>query len=122
MWELTFIDFYGTKTCIPFYITERNVPLLLDNNVMSRSDLLAIQNILVIPADFIHLLSLKLHFAYIREWWQKLFLDPFTNVPTITKHLSSFCASFSILTEDEMPYQESPYSNREYVRNFAIRL
>ena len=49
IWDLPLIDINDVKVRIPFYITYGNGPLLLGNNILSKSNVLGEKNLLVIP-------------------------------------------------------------------------
>ena len=51
IWDLPLSDLNGIEVKIPFYLTLGDGPLLLGNKVISQSDVLGTQNLLVIPPN-----------------------------------------------------------------------
>ena len=95
---------------------------LLCNIVISKSNLLGVEQMLILPLEVLRTGSLKLHLPTFVNGEERSLRTYLHIVPKITKHFSSFFASVSLPTEEEKENQESPYSDQEYARNFAVRL
>ena len=121
-WVLPIVDVYGTEFPIPFYICEGNGPLLLGNSVIGTSDLLGREHMLVFPANCVQPGSPEIHLPTYMNGEASLLRTHLHVVPSISKHISSFFSSVSLLSEVRDGGEKSRYDDKRYARQFAVRL
>ena len=122
IWELPVTDVYGQKGKIPFYITDGNGPILLENNVISKSDLLGNDQMLVIKANTLEEGSPKLCLPTFSAGEAHSLRTYLHVVPENSKQFSSFFMSTSLLGEIDKKDDSSKFSDQRYARQFAVRL
>jgi len=127
LWKLPVVDFYGNKAEIPFYITEGDGPLLLGNEVISSSNLLGEENLLVIPKGVQGISTTTLSLPTYTTSEDHSLRTRLHIVPCVTSHMKTFFSSArsfhsTLLSNDQTKHSASRYHDAKYARMFAVRL
>ena len=127
--EASVVGLNGSQGSIPFYITEDDDPLLVGNNIVSKSNLLGAENIIDIPPNTADISKSRLGlptYTVGEDFESRTFLHL---VPSRLSQLSTYFASISSFNatqfeanDGEDDVGESRFHNSKHARMFAVKL
>lgn len=124
MWDLDVTDLTGTRVKIPFYVTEGDGFLLLDNEVVHGSDLMNSLNLMVIPPGVGNLSTKKLWF---QTYHDSMTMEDANQRRTYLNIVPSKCSSFksffsSVRSFVTLQPRYKDYSDGRTAKRFARKL